>query len=292
MIALLKLVSKSLAALPVPLAVALGRGVGLIFGSVVRHHRKDAQDALERSFPEKSPREIRSILQKMYSNLGIVAVETLRLPYVSEDYLQKHIEWKGRNNLEEALKEGRGALVMTGHLDNWELVSAISPKELEVPAAVVAKEIKGGVAQTFMEWLRSRYGLRILPAKKSYRKCLEALKRNELLGFVIDQNMIDREGEFVDFFGRPASTTLGLAHLASRSGAPVVPVIPVRTKGGYHEITFLPPLDPPASSDKKDLVAATQEYTRIIENAIRDNPDQWIWIHRRWKTIPRWDNQV
>jgi Kdo2-lipid IVA lauroyltransferase/acyltransferase len=284
---IVKIISRLLAALPRAAALRFGRFCGWIFGSLVRHHRRDALAALSRSFPELSRGEILRIADRMYANLGMSAIETLRLPYSSVAEIERIVEWKGLEHVERALEQGRGVLVLTAHLDNWELFSILAPRFFPTRCYVIAKDIKSRFGQHYVDWNRKVFGLNILPAKKSYRLCLRALKDNAVIGFVIDQNMIRREGEFVQFFGQPACTTLGLAHLAARTGAPVLPAIPVRKPGGLHEITILPPLDPPAGSEQAALIAATQRYTDVIESAIREHPDQWIWIHRRWKTTDK-----
>ncbi len=284
---LVKIISRLCAALPLEWALALGRFVGWVWGSLVRHRRSYAISALNQSFPDKSPSEIKRIVNLMYANLGMNIIETLRLPYERESHPDDILEIVGKENFDIAREKGRGVLLLCAHLDNWELVSVYSPIYLDARVSVVVKKIKSKIGADLMLWLRQRNGLKLIGAKRSYREILKTLKNNEVIGFVIDQNMTGREGEFVEFFGRPACTTLGLAHLAAQSGAAIVPVIPARRPKGRHTIKMLPPIDPPPSKDRDDLLDATQGYTKIIEEAIRDNPDQWLWIHRRWKTRPK-----
>ncbi len=289
MILLIRFLSSILAALPLPAALAVGRGVGWVFGTLVRYHRRDALDALRHAFPEKTNREIKDITKRMYANLGMNAVEILRLRHVDKEYLRTHIDWIGLENLKPMRDSGCGGMILTAHLGNWEMLSIVAPEAISIPCSVIVKKIKGKALPAYVDESRTQFGLKLIPSKNSYRNCLRTLKRNELLGFVIDQNMIRREGEFIDFFGRPACTTLGLAHLAARTGTPVIPFFPVRKPDGRHEGIFLPAIDPPSSSDKETLISATLEYSRIVEDMIRKYPDQWIWIHRRWNTKPEED---
>lgn len=286
MILLIRFLSFILAALPLSAALAVGRGAGWVFGTLIRYHRADALDALRRSFPEKTDREIKGITNRMYANLGMNAVEILRLRHADDEYLSTHIEWAGLENLRPMQDAGRGGMILTAHLGNWEMLSIVAPEAISIPCSVIVKKIKGKTLPAYVDESRTQFGLKLLPAKNSYRNCLRTLRRNELLGFVIDQNMISREGEFINFFGRPACTTLGLAHLAARAKAPVIPFFPIRKPNGHHQAIFLPAIEPPPSSEKEDLIAATREYSRIVEDMIRKYPDQWIWIHRRWKTKP------
>ncbi len=266
-------------------ALAWGRWLGRFFGQAVRYHRKDALDALRRAFPGKTTAEARRIANAMYEHLGMNGVESVRLPVVGRAYIERAIEWENIHILKEALKEGRGVLVLTAHCGNWELSCTATPV-FGMPITIVVKRVKGRLLNEHVNALRTQFGLKVVPAQNSYRECLRALRRNEILGFVLDQNMTRDEGVFVDFFGRPACTTPGLAHMAARAQVPVVPTFIERLPSGRHLIRTLDPLPPPPDHEPDTLREATQTYTRIIENHIRARPEQWIWIHRRWRTIP------
>lgn len=267
-----------------PRALRLGRGLGWIYGTVLRYHRADAFDALRRAFPEKAPDEIAGIVRRMYANLGMNLVELCRLSRDAEFQLTRHV-FHGRDIVQRALERGRGVLILTAHLGNWDLLCTLTPR-LGFPLTVITKTMRNAEVHEYWIRLREQFGVRFVPAHNSYRRCLQALKRNEVVGFILDQNMIDKEGVFVEFFGRPACTSPGLAFMAAQSGAPVVPVFIVRQPDGSHHITAQPLLEPPTDREPATIRAATQLYTRVIEDAIRRQPDQWIWIHRRWKTRP------
>lgn len=279
------MVSEIVSALPVGLSNAVARGAAALIGSVFRFRRRDAAAALRLAFPEIPPAEARRILRRMYANLALNAVEMLRLQKGGANYLQSATEWAGREHLDRARAEGRGVLLLSAHTGNWELGITALPA-LGYPASVVVKNIKNRGLNERIVRLRRQFGLNVLPARGAYRACLRALKRNEILGFVLDQNMTRDEGVFVEFFGRPACTTPGLAHLAAVSGAPVVPVFMERVDSRRHRFNLSPALPPPRDRSEAALTEATQLYTRVIEDFIRAHPDQWIWIHRRWKTRP------
>lgn len=267
-----------------PRALRLGRGLGWIYGTVLRYHRADAFDALRRVFPQKGPDEIAGIVRRMYANLGMNLVELCRLSRDAEFQLARHV-FHGRDIVHRALERGRGVLILTAHLGNWDLLCTLTPR-LGFPLTVITKTMRNAEVHEYWIRLREQFGVRFVPAHNSYRRCLQTLKRNEVVGFILDQNMIDKEGVFVEFFGRPACTSPGLAFMAAQSGAPVVPVFIVRQPDGSHHITAHPLLEPPPDREPATIQAATQLYTRVIEDAIRRQPDQWIWIHRRWKTRP------
>ena len=272
--------------LPLPLALACGRGMGWVYGSVIRHHRRDAEEAVRRSLPEKSEAERRMIIRRMYGNLGMNVIETFRLTSATDAYFRDFIAWENEAIAREVLAAGKGLLVLTGHLGSWDLLCSIAPK-FNYPTTIITKNIKNSAINSLWMNVRSRFGLKFVPAHNSYRQCLTALRKNEIVGFTMDQNMIDSEGVFVDFFGRPACTTPGLAYMSAQSGAAVVPVFMVRMDNGRHLVKILPAIPPPPDRKPETVLEHTQRYTKVIEDIIRQYPDQWIWVHRRWKTVPR-----
>jgi KDO2-lipid IV(A) lauroyltransferase len=139
---------------------------------------------------------------------------------------------------------------------------------------------------------RSRFGLKFVPAHNSYRQCLSALRKNEIIAFVLDQNMIDTEGIFVDFFGKKACTSPGLAYMSAQSGAAVVPVFMIRLENGRHLIKAAAPIPPPPDRKPETIHAYTQLYTKVIEDVVREYPAQWTWIHRRWRTTPKYEKEI
>ena len=283
---LLKILCKFFGLLPLPAALALGRGMGWVYGSVIRHHRRDAEKALERCLPEKSDEERSLILKRMYRNLGMNAVELLRLASATNEYFKDYIEWEGEEHAHAALAAGKGMLVLTGHMGSWDLLCSIAPK-FNFPTTIITKNIKNEAVNSQWMEIRNRFGLKFVPAHNSYRQCLIALRKNEIVGFAIDQNMIDKEGIFVDFFGKPACTTPGLAFMAAQSGAAVVPVFMIRLNNGKHLVKTLPAIPPPPDRKPETIREYTQIYTKVMEDIIRQYPEQWIWVHRRWKTVPK-----
>ncbi|MEI8139426.1 MAG: lysophospholipid acyltransferase family protein [bacterium] len=272
--------------LSLPGALTLGRGLGWFFGSVLRHRRKDASEALRRSFPEKTEQERNAIIDRMYQNLGMNLIEEFRLPSVTKTYLEENILWENEAYSHNVLTAGKGLLVLSAHLGNFDLLCTFAPK-FNFPTTVITKSIKNVTLNKFWMDARSRFGLKFVPAHNSYRQCLSALRKNEIVAFVLDQNMIDTEGVFVDFFGKKACTSPGLAYMSAQSGAAVVPVFMIRLDNGRHLIKAFPAIPPPPDRKPETIHVFTQLYTKIIEDVIREYPDQWTWIHRRWKTTPK-----
>lgn len=280
--------SRLLAALPLSVALAIGRGVGWIYGRVVRYHRKDAIEALRRSLPELDEDERKGIIKRMYASLGMNVIESMRLAGGKPRQLDEliHVAPEEIERTSEALKRNKGLLILTGHIGNYDMLSVRTP-DLGWPLMILSKNIKNQALNDFWMAARAKYGLQIVPAHNSYRACRAALKRNELIGFILDQNMIDKEGVFVDFFGRKACTSPGLAFMAAQTQAPILPAFIVREPHGHHRLHLGELIEPPPDREPATMQAATQQYTHIIENFIRKHPDQWIWIHRRWRTQPK-----
>jgi KDO2-lipid IV(A) lauroyltransferase len=283
-VALLKFFSWMFAALPFPVAMAMGRGLGTFFGLVVPQNRSRALENLSRCFPDKPRKECRAIMWRMFANLGMNVVEMLRWLGGREAEISGRVRVQGEEHANGCLARGRGAGVLTAHIGNWDLMGLWAASRF--PLTIISKTIKNEAVNRFWMERRAAAKVKIVPAHNSYRQCLRVLKENGCLGFILDQNMIAREGIFVEFFGRPACTTPGLAVLSAHAQAPVVPVFMIREPDGRHCVKIFPPIEPPADRKPESLAAATQQYTRIIEDVIRAFPDQWIWMHRRWRTQP------
>lgn len=267
-------------------ALAVGRGIGWVLGSLVRYRRAESAAAIRRCLPGLPEARIREVLDEMYAGFGQNAMESFWLtPEALPGYLRNRVDVHGREIVESEMAKGRGALVLASHAGNWDLLCR-GTRGLEFPLTIISKTVRSRSFEIFGRVIRERFGLRVLPAHGSYRACLRTLRRNEILGFALDQNMTRTEGIFVDFFGRPACTTPGLAYLSAQSGASVIPIFIERLPGGRHVIRVMTPLPPPADLKPETIHTATQAYSRLTEDWVRAHPGQWIWIHRRWRTQP------
>ena len=153
------------------------------------------------------------------------------------------------------------------------------------PFYIVYRPLDNPVLDNMVEHVRTICGNVLIPKGGSGKRIMELLKDNHLIGILSDQNVAAREGVFVDFFGRPACTGVGLAILALRSGAPVLPVFMARQKSGKYKLILKPLVEISRTGDyEKDLLENTQRFTKIVEEIVREYPDQWFWIHQRWKT--------
>lgn len=276
--------TRFLSFLRLPTALALGRGLGDLAYLMARRHRATVLAEMRRCFPYDTLEEVQERLLRVYQHVGMNYAEVFRWIGGQAEELEKRVLVTGTEHLTAARARGKGVLVLTAHLGNWDLLGLWAARRH--PLTIISKALREeGVNRFWME-ARAASGLGIVPSRKSYRACLAVLKKNGLLGFILDQNALAHEGVFVDFFGKPACTSPGLAFLSAHSQAPVVPAFMHRKLDGTHRLEILPALDPPSDREPATLREATQRYTRAIEDVIRQHPEQWIWMHRRWRTVP------
>jgi KDO2-lipid IV(A) lauroyltransferase len=267
-------------------AIRISGFLGKVLFLVDSKHRKIALDNLMYAFGhQKSTYEIRFLAKQVFINLVQVVFEVGWSLRLDERRLVKYFKMDGFRHLKKAYEKGKGVLVLTAHCGNWEFL-AVAGSMIEYPVSMVVRPLDFKPLDRFFINLRSRFGGKIIPKQRSLRAILRSLDRKEMVVLLMDQNVDWYEGVFVDFMGHRACTSKGLALLALRTGAPVVPVFMVREKSGFRA-EFGPEIFTVETGDKqKDIEINTQEYNRVIENFIRRYPDQWFWVHQRWKTKP------
>jgi len=263
--------------------MALGSALGWIIGSLIRYRRAEVLQTIRRCLPEKSESEARAIADGMYRHFGRFVVESAGAEALDRQFVQDNVEIIGLEILKKLLADGKGVIALTAHVGNFDLLAIICCL-MGVPLTSISKKLKPKALDDYWVATRKKHGLKPIPTRHSFRSCLSALRRNEILAFLLDQNMKRNRGIFVDFFGKPACTSPGLAQLSVYCGSPVAPIFITRTARGGHRIEIMPPIDPPKDQSPETLRQATQLYTRIIEDYVRRYPDQWIWLHRRWRT--------
>jgi len=262
--------------------------LGELWFAVDKRHRQMALDNLTRAFGgEKSGREIRQIAKQVFRNIVHVVFEVGWSLHLHPKDLDAFFSVKGLANLRATVGKGKGALVLTGHVGNWELMPVVAAMA-GYSANVLYRPIDYAPLDRFFVEARSRFGLKMIPKDASLLRVFRALKRGETVVMLLDQNVGLHKGVMVDFFGRRACTSYGLAYIALKTGAPVLPIFVVRDGRGFTaeigpEIPFTKTGD-----DRKDLEENTLQYNETLESIIRRYPDQWFWIHNRWKTRPQW----
>ncbi len=271
--------------IPANLRKHLFAGLFDLFYYLSPRQRLIAIHNLKCAFPEKDMAEIRSIAKGVYRTMGIVAAEFFDIPGLSRETIGEFVEHsEGIERCLAALEKKRGLLMFGAHFGNWELEAAVFSL-LVRPVTVIYRPLDSKVLDDLVLHVRSASGNIPLAKDRAMRQMLRVLKDNGVLGILVDQNMAWQEGVFVDFFGRPACTTDGLALLALHTGAPVVPAFLIRQPNGKYRFVVGEEVPTVRTGDKAhDVLANTQNYTRIVEETVQRYPDQWLWIHQRWKT--------
>ena len=270
--------------IPVLLRRRMFIGLARLFYCFVPRQRMIALYSLRRAFPEKTDGEILKTARGVYRTLGIVAAEFFDIPKLTSENVREIVETQGLVNCEQALAKGRGVILFSAHFGNWELEAAAIAL-LVKPAVVIYRPLDSPLLDSLVSLVRSASGNKPLPKENAMRSMLRTLKKNGMLGILIDQNTDWYEGVFVDYFGRPACTTSGIAHLALHSGAPVLPAYLVRLAEGRYRLVIEPEMEIIDTGERDaDVVANTQRFTKVIEDLVRKYPEQWLWVHQRWKT--------
>jgi KDO2-lipid IV(A) lauroyltransferase len=260
----------------------VGRGIGSLAWRLSRRDRRRALDHLALAFPEKSDPERRALARGCFRHLGETLGECLHLFHRDCAFVGEVVEIQGFEEIERVRREGRPLVLFTGHCGNWELLGA-AVNCRGVGMTVVARSLDEPEQQEMLAGLRARFGTPTIErgSEGAARQLLGTLRRGGALGMLIDQDSGKMDGVWVPFFGRPAFTPVGAAKIALKQKAAVIPVFIERLEGGTHRITFQPPLDLAA-----DPQEATAQMTAKIEEHIRRRPEQWVWMHRRWRRQP------
>jgi len=280
-------VTAVLRAMPLERAVRAGARLGGWAMNFDRPNRPIALKNLEIAFPEITPAARLAILRKMYRSWGRVLAEWTHLPELSRANIEQVVTYEGKENWDEAERRsnGRGLLLLTAHYGNFELLP-IAHSVYGYHLAMVNRPLRNPLVDAAVCAERVRHGNRLIARKAGGREMMRMLRQNWMIGITLDQDV--RKGVFVDFFGMPASTSDGMARLSIATGAPVIPVFMVREGDSIHnKIKILPAIYAEKTRNREAAVHEyTQRYTDTIEQMIREHPDHWNWIHRRWKTRP------
>jgi KDO2-lipid IV(A) lauroyltransferase len=267
-------------------AGAFGRGWARLGGP----RSAAAREQLRLAFPDWTERERRAVLERAFANLARGFVEFCTVGALSPAELRGLADVEGLEHFEAARRAAPsgGVVCLTGHVGSWELLLAVMAAH-GIPIAVIQRRRDNPLLDELVGRLRGASGAELLPRGSAARAALRGLRDGKVVAMTLDQNAPRREGVFVPFFGRPACTRDGPARIAMRTGAPVIPVFIERIgEGARHRVRVHPPLDlvPEGADPQGALVENVARMTATIEAAIRRNPDQWIWTHRRWRTRP------
>lgn len=285
-------------ALPRPAALSAGRFLGRLGYKFAGGLRRVAHRNLEIAFPEKPQGERERIALASFENLGQILGELTQFPKSTREQLSRLIDFQfdteeslnspDRVAFEAERAKGRGVILIGPHLGNWE-VGVFAYSAFREPLTYLARPLDNPLIEDFTVRLRSRFGNRAIDKNNFSSAGLSVLRRGEVLGILPDVNVLPRDGVFVPFFGVPACTTSGVALMAMRTNALILPMCCVwnNETGRYNVFYGDRAIEPPSTGDRhRDVLETTAELTAAMEKFIRAFPEQWLWIHKRWKTRP------
>ncbi len=280
-----KLIGYSICLLPRSLALVIGGWLGMLAYRLATQQRRLACEHIQQALDISDEDTIKTIVKQCFSNLGKNVVEFMLFRRMNPKQIQQSVSFEGVQHVENALAVGKGAIILTGHFGNWELLAA-SISTTVSPLTPIVRELRSPRLNVLVSKYREKAGYSTIDRNTGVRQALRCLRSNNLLGIVADVDT-SVNGVFVDFFGKPAYTPYSPIAFALKTGAAILPSFIVRQADGTHQAIIEPPLTLERCDDKeKELVINTQKYTKVIESYIRKNPEQWIWMHQRWKTRP------
>jgi len=282
------LILKALGALPRTLARVFAASMTSLLFRLLPKLEKTAEFNLLLAFPDWTDAERKAVKRKMVRNLGWMAAEFAHFPRLTKENIENVVILEGHENFLEGQRRGNGVLYLTGHIGAWEL-SSFAHALYGYPLHYMARPLDNQRLDALVNQYRCTSGNQPIFKNESARVMLRILKDSGTIGILADQNTMPEEGVFVDFFGKSACATTGIARVALHTGAAVVP--------GYaywdetiqkYRLRFEPPVDLVRTGEtERDVFENTQRFAKAIEEIIRKHPDQWVWVHQRWKTRPK-----
>ncbi len=276
----MSLLGRLVALVPRRAFAALGAALGAVLFAL-RVRRRVVLSNLRLAFPERTEAERLAIARATYRNLGQMAFEFLRVPFVPREELEGMFVYRGWEKYEEARARGKGVVACTGHFGNFEVLAAAHTMR-GVPITMITKKGAGGL----WRGARKRAGVEdlVVGGGETLKAAGKALQDGRVLGYVIDQNDPSRRAIFPTFFGVPCATAPTPAYIAQRNGAAIVFCLSYPLPDGRHQVVIEGPLDVPDTGDRhRDVLAFMQDLNDRLERYVREQPERWYWLHRRWK---------
>lgn len=281
---------------PRRVALLMGALFGLLAYLFLGHHRQLAWHNLQIAFgPQLTEKDKRKMARLAFMHFGQMILDTIKFTQLQENRRNSLLRLEGQENLERAKALGRGIIIFSAHLGNWEI--ACWPIASLIPLHVVARPLDNPWLEKELRQIRQKLGAKVISKFHAVRPILRALQAQEAVAILMDQNVLRKEAVFVDFFGRLAATTPVVAAIHLRTGAPILPIFSRLTSDKKYEIKIHEPLlyfdrETSVDSSPKLILQITQVLTKIIEQEIRKTPEQWLWFHDRWRTRPKKENSL
>jgi KDO2-lipid IV(A) lauroyltransferase len=270
---------------PFKFSVKAGEMIGVVSYYIVNFRRSHVIDMLTQAFPEKSQKEIKTITRSTYKNFARTIIEIIFFPTMSDDEIKKLLICTNEHLVRESYAAGKGTIFMSAHLGNWELTALAYSKIY--PMSVVVANQSNVLVDKMMDNVRTNQGFSTISRDgMAFRDVMKALRRNEIVAFLADQDA-GPQGIFIPFFGRLTSTPKGAALFALRAKCPIIIALGIRQKNGVMKVEFMEVPIPNSGDINKDIEIINVFYLKKLENIVRRYPEQWFWFHRKWKTHPK-----
>lgn len=271
---------------PRKISLVFGASLGRLAYLILSEARKITLQNLKIAFPEFKTSSHKKISLKVFESLGRNVADAVRLPKMNWEELQGIVEAEGVEHLDKAYSLGKGVIGVTGHIGNFELLAAyVSLQGYRLSA--IGRELYDPRLNELLVKNREKRGVQNIYSTASVKEVIKALNSGRILGVLMDQDTSRVRGIFVNFFGRLARTPVGPTILALRLNLPIVPLAIVSTRKGNYKIIVQEEIKPlPGKSREENIVYLTQRCTAFLEKIIREYPDQWVWMHKRWRTAP------
>jgi KDO2-lipid IV(A) lauroyltransferase len=272
------------AAIPKGILCIVGKILGMLIYYLDMPHRRIVMRNLIFAYPEWMCEEICMVSRKIFQNFGITILEIIQMAFFSKENILQNIRIRGEDHLLNAIEDGKGVIIISAHLGNWEAASLFSTCYFGYPVTVVVRKMELEIINRWVLKLRTRFGNSVIDKKGALPEMMQTLRKGNILALMIDQGTTRSQGVELTFFGKKVTVTPAAAMLALRCKSPVIPVFCIREEDQKLTIIIEPSVQlVRTKSLRDDLSTNTQIMTDIIEKAVRKYPDQWLWLHKRWK---------
>jgi len=270
--------------IPNVVMVYIAKGLAVFIYTIDKKHRKIAHVNLDLAYGDTLPNEQKEkIVKATYLNLMLLLIDFIKNQGISKEDLLEKVTFENETVLEDALKNDQKIILMTAHYGNWELLP-LSIAAKFGPLTGVGRKLDSNVMDQILNKNRQQFDIEMLDKKGAMRDMISVLKNNRMLGLLVDQNTSENEGILVDFFGKPVRHTPAAAILARRFDALIIPAFITTNDYSHYKITFYEPIETDKTEDKdKDISDSVQKQAKITEEIIRKKPEEWFWLHKRWK---------
>jgi len=271
--------------LPIKVGLYLAEFAGGAAFAVMKKERRQTIENLKNAFPEKNDAEIEKIAKGVFTNLCKNGVEWVSVHKVNKENIDLWVTSEDLDKIGRVLSKGKGGIILGSHFGNWELLHVYFPLK-GYHGTTIARRLYFNKYDQFLSSVRASKGVDVIYRDESPKKLLRLLKQNKLIGILGDQDMDSVDGIFVDFFGKPAYTPKAPVAFSLASGAPLIPCLVIR-EGSRHRLVIEDPMEMEEKSTKDETIRFnTERWSRLIESYVKKYPEQWVWMHRRWKTKP------